>query len=81
MDMTRALTLPEALCLGHPRFADSELTAIANREGDLAAWRAAFLRDGKDAPARVKGDFAVALTLDDGRQFLAIDRFAIQTLC
>ena len=76
-NMTNASTLT----LGHPRFGDNALADIAKREGDLAAWRRAFREHGADAPARVTGDFAVAVELDDGRVFIAIDRFAIQTLC
>ncbi len=75
--MTNALTLT----LGHTRFGDNALADIVKREGDLAAWRQAFREHGADAPARVTGDFAVAVELDDGRVFIAIDRFAIQTLC
>jgi asparagine synthase (glutamine-hydrolysing) len=70
-----------SLSLGHPRFKDSDLAAVAAREGAPAAWRQAFERHGTAAPAHVSGDFAVAMTLPDGRSFLAIDRFAIQTLC
>ncbi|NWG31705.1 MAG: asparagine synthase [Rhodocyclaceae bacterium] len=73
--------LSVTLSLGQPRFADSELAALATREGDAAAWKQAFAQHGADAPNHVTGDFAVAVTLDDGRTFLAIDRFAIQTLC
>jgi len=69
------------LHLGQPRFADPDLANLAEREGTLAAWRRAFEKYGASAPARVSGDFAVAMTLADGRSFLAIDRFAIQTLC
>ncbi len=69
------------LCLGQPRFADSDLAAIAAQEGVAAAWRQAFEKHGSSAPARVSGDFAVAMELADGRVFLAIDRFAVQTLC
>ena len=69
------------LCVGQPRFADSDLAAVAAREGAPAAWRQAFEMYGASAPARVSGDFAVGMELADGRTFLAIDRFAIQTLC
>jgi asparagine synthase (glutamine-hydrolysing) len=72
---------PDTLCLGHPRFADGDLAAIAAREGIPAALRQAFRQYGTAAPTRVSGDFAVAVTLDDGRTFLAIDRFALRTLC
>jgi asparagine synthase (glutamine-hydrolysing) len=81
--MTDASTteLGDSLCLGHPRFNDSDLAEIASREGVPAAWRHAFARHGAAAPARASGDFAVAIALPDGRSFLAVDRFAIQTLC
>lgn len=73
--------LSEPLCLGHPRFLDAELATLATQEGALAAWRRAFEKYREDAPNHVAGDFAVALTLTDGRSYLAVDRFAIQTLC
>lgn len=69
------------LCLGNPRFADAPLADLATREGLPAAWREAFKRHGAAAPALVTGDFAVGVALDDGRVFLAVDRFAIQTVC
>lgn len=71
-----------ALALGRPQFADQALQAIQARDGDLAAWQAAFTQaDPATVLARMGGDFAVALTLPDGRQLLAVDRFAIRTLC
>lgn len=36
---------------------------------------------GTKAPEKVTGDFSVALRLPDGKTFLAIDRFAIRSLC
>jgi asparagine synthase (glutamine-hydrolysing) len=57
------------------------LAALAAEQGTLAAWREAFSQQGARAPAGVSGDFAVAVELPDGKIFLAIDRFAIQTLC
>ncbi|MDO8959004.1 MAG: asparagine synthase C-terminal domain-containing protein [Rhodocyclaceae bacterium] len=81
MNNAAARTLHHPFCLGQPRFKDGDLAALAEREGALAAWRQAFEKYGASAPARVSGDFAVAMTLADGRSFLAIDRFAIQTLC
>lgn len=71
----------EPICLGSPRFSDPALQEIANREGPLAAWREAFARHGTQAPAHVRGDFAVALEVPGAGTFLAVDRFAIQTLC
>ena len=49
---------------------------------DAAPWRRLFAAaDWREALAAVKGDFAVALVDDQGRIFLAVDRFATQTLC
>jgi len=69
------------LCLGHPRFKDADLRDLAKRDGNEAAWVGAFDRYGTSAPAHVENDFAVALRLASGGSFIAIDRFAIQTLC
>ncbi len=69
------------LCLGRPRFKDAALQAVANRDGAHAAWKEAFARFATDAPAHVDGDFAVAIETPTGGTFIAIDRFAIQTLC
>ncbi|HRZ59044.1 MAG TPA: asparagine synthase-related protein [Rubrivivax sp.] len=79
-------TLP-ALTSGSPRFAGARLAGIAAAQGDLAAWRAALAEaapgpEGAAAVAgAVGGDFAVGLTDAAGRGFLAVDRFAIRTLC
>jgi len=69
------------LCLGQPRFKDGDLSALAEREGVLAAWRQAYERYGTGAPEHAANDFAVAFDTPAGGTFLAIDRFAIQTLC
>jgi asparagine synthase (glutamine-hydrolysing) len=69
------------LNLGKPRFNDPTLQQTARHEGNLAAWRQAFLLSGRQAPVGVAGDFAIALREPDGRTFLAVDRFAIRTLC
>ena len=66
---------------GQPRFLDSQLTETRLKHGDAAAWAAAFGQQGSAAPAQVQGDFAVGVTLPDGRVFLAVDRFAACTLC
>lgn len=80
MSATGPLPRAADLAVGHPRF-PGDLAALAKREGALAAWRVLFARDGAAAPAQVQGDFAVALRLPDGRSFLAVDRFAVRTLC
>ena len=69
------------LALGTPRFSDTRLAGLARDKGPLAAWQEAFARNAKDAAKGVTGDFAVGLREPNGRTFLAIDRFAIQTLC
>ena len=70
-----------SLSLGSPRFSDASLARLANAQGPLLAWHEAVANDAGKAAAGVTGDFAVALRLPNGRSFLAVDRFAIQTLC
>ena len=69
------------LTLGSPRFSDTRLAQVAAEQGPLSAWREAVAKDAKGAAAGVTGDFAVALQEPSGRSFLAVDRFAIRTLC
>lgn len=79
-----AATAPSAiqeLCLGQPLFDDPVFAVTAAKEGIETAWRQAFARGGTGAPAAVGGDFAVALRMPDGRVFLAVDRFAVRSLC
>ncbi len=45
------------------------------------SWRAALQADIEFALAGVKGEFAVGLRLTSGRTVLAVDRFAICSLC
>ena len=71
----------ENLDLGKPRFTDPTLQKKADDEGTLAAWLTVFREQGVKAPLSVGGDFAIALREPDGKVFLAIDRFAIRTLC
>ena len=70
-----------ALTLGAPRFSDARLATLASTQGPLAAWREAMAKGAKAAVAGVTGDFAVALREAGGRTFLAVDRFAIHSLC
>ena len=68
----------QALCTGAPRFPDDTPPAAS----DQARWLALIRRHGAaQAVALVQGSFAVALQLDDGSVFLAVDRFAVQPLC
>ena len=66
------------LCLGSPRFPDGPGMAGPADQ----AWAALVGRHGARAAAgMVSGDFAVAMPLADGSVFLAIDRFAVRSLC
>ena len=69
------------LTLGSPRFSDARLAKLAKDQGPLAAWREAVAENAKAAAIGVTGEFAVGLSEPSGRSFLAVDRFAIRTLC
>ncbi len=66
---------------GSPSFRSDDLAACAREHGAEAAWRRAFAAAGPKAAADVGGDFAVAVREPGGRTLLAVDRFAIRTLC
>ena len=70
-----------SLVLGKPRFLDTDLQQLANVQGPLSAWQKAYERHSTSAPDSVAGDFAVALRAADGAVFMAVDRFAIRSLC
>ena len=76
---TRAGT--PALTLGAPRFRDTHLAGLARAQGDAAAWQAALAQGARAAAGGTEGDYAVGISDDAGRTFLAVDRFAIRTLC
>lgn len=69
------------LASGTPRFSDPRIAALASTQGPEAAWRQALTADPAKALAGVHGDFAVGLREPSGRTFLAVDRFAVRTLC
>ena len=69
------------LALGSPRFADPALAQCLRDHGALAAWHMALAHGPAQAAALAEGDFAVALREPSGRTFLAVDRFAVRTLC
>lgn len=70
-----------ALTWGAPRFADAQLAHLSRTQGAAAAWQAALAQGAAAAAAGATGDFAVGLRDDSGRTFLAVDRFAVHTLC
>ena len=81
MNTASALTAPgSSLLLGEPRFQGN----LLQEQGQSieAAWRQLIRQHGPAQAARhVSGPFAVALRLEDGSIFMAVDRFAICTLC
>lgn len=69
------------LASGHPSFDSTELASVAANQGSLAAWQQLITTGGWDAVKSVAGDFAVGFHDPAGRAFLAVDRFAIRSLC
>ncbi|MBK9363212.1 MAG: asparagine synthase, partial [Rubrivivax sp.] len=70
--------IQQDLCIGAPRFPS---TVDQDAPDALQIWRRALGTQPLDALAAVGGDFAIGLTLSDGRTLLAVDRFAVRTLC
>lgn len=71
----------KTLCLGAPRFDTAALSAVLRDRGPAAAWQQALTGDLAAALRGVDGDFAIGIDLPDGRQVVAVDRFAIQSAC
>lgn len=69
------------LVIGKPCFIDDDLKIIAATQGVLVAWQVAYSRYGVRAPNHVVGDYAVAFRTPNGSLFMAIDKFAIRSLC
>lgn len=73
-----------AVCavIGSPYFADVESAEIVNRSGLAAGFLSAWHRHGTAAPSHIRGGYAsIVIDAKSGSVFLAVDRFAIQTLC
>lgn len=70
-----------ACVLGQPVFSEGSHATALSGSGAEAAWRAAFAQNGPRCAEGVRGDFAVGLRTDDGRVFLAVDRFGVRSLC
>src|SRR6187402_236884 len=70
-----------ALTLGSPEFSDPALAALVRTGNPLAAWTAAVAKGPADAARAISGDFAVGLRDESGSVFLAVDRFAIRSMC
>jgi asparagine synthase (glutamine-hydrolysing) len=70
-----------SLVSGSPHFASRELATLAKNEGDLEAWQRLIRAGGIESVGGVSGDFSVGFFDTTGRGFLAVDRFAIRSLC
>lgn len=81
IDLTAQAAASCLISSGRPRFRDPELAAIAQRHGTPVAWSMGWQRFGTSVAAHAEGDFAVAIRTEDGRTYLAVDRFAVRTLC
>lgn len=67
---------------GRPQFADDELAAIAQGNSPALAIAEGWIRHGTKLPARMTGNFALAILHPARNQaFLAIDRMGIERLC
>ncbi len=67
--------------IGTPIFRQPRIASLARADGCLAAWQEVLQIDPEASLRQVEGDFAVALRTVDGGTTLAVDRFAIQSLC
>lgn len=73
-----------AVCavVGTPRFNDLDAVRIAAESGAAAGFLAGWKRHGSDIAGHVRGGYAVVIADAVSRSaFLAVDRFAIETLC
>jgi asparagine synthase (glutamine-hydrolysing) len=66
---------------GSPRFFDGDASSLATAGNMEDAWRRTLTGNVEDALNRMQGAFAVALHNHEGRTILAVDRFAVQSLC
>ena len=68
-------------CAGSPRFAEPRIARVAAGDGNSAAWAQALAAFEPQVLTTISGDFCVGMTRPDGSTFLAVDRFAIRSLC
>ena len=67
---------------GQPRFRDTQAQRLLNQGHVHAAWLAACSGRPLDALLpEVSGSFAVVITDDQGRTWMGVDRFGVETLC
>lgn len=71
-----------AAIIGTPHFEDSDAESTALKSGLAAGLLAAWRKDGVNVTAHIRGAYAIAIAdAASGSFFLAVDRFAIETLC
>ena len=71
-----------AVACGRPRFEDRRVAELAANRGTASAWCELVRTSGAEAPAVVKGHYALAaIDLRERRVTLATDRFATFPLC
>lgn len=70
-----------SLLIGHPKFPSAELNELSRSQGAVAAWAHFFQTEKPDALKRITGDFSLGVVEPNGRTILAVDRFAIRSLC
>jgi len=78
----------DCIANGNPTFNDTRRTAQPGTQAVIAAWQAAWLSSKgsglascQEAARSVSGPFAAAIRAADGSAMMAVDRFAICTLC
>jgi len=70
-----------SLAVGRPEFQDLQAQALADNGDVELAWQTALSGDVQSALARVSGHFAIGLVQSSGRIVLAVDRFAVHSMC
>lgn len=71
----------KVVALGRPRFSSGVLNQLVAEQGLASAWGRFFQAWKPEDLAGVAGDFAIGFTDERGRTILAIDRFAMRSLC
>ncbi len=71
----------DSFVTGRPRFSDQRQHELAETGHIEQAWREQLSDDPLAGLFKVQGDFAICLREPHGRTLLAVDRFAIQSLC
>lgn len=71
----------DSLVIGSPRLVDADFAATVRPQSLVEAWRIAWRIHGPAFLARVQGEFAAAVRVGSNAALLAVDRFAVHTMC